>query len=45
VGFHFGFLIEWCVQREIERERGEVPDHLGLVEKSTMAMVYNEVIR
>jgi hypothetical protein len=49
VGFHFRFLIEWCVRRETERERererGEVPDHLGLMEKSTMATVYNEVVR
>jgi hypothetical protein len=33
------------IQRETERERGDVPNHLGLVEKSTMATVYNEVIR
>jgi hypothetical protein len=43
VGFHFRFLIEWCVRRD--RERGEVPDHLGLVEKSTMVTVYSEVVR
>jgi hypothetical protein len=30
-------------QRETERERGEVPDHLGLAEKSTMATVYDDV--
>jgi hypothetical protein len=49
MGFHFGFLIKWCTrrerERETERERGEVPNHLGLVEKSTMATVYSEVIR
>jgi hypothetical protein len=33
------------MERERERERGEVPDHLGLVEKSTMATVYSEVVR
>jgi hypothetical protein len=32
-------------QRETKRERGEVPNHLGLVEKSTMVTVYSEVIR